>query len=435
MTDLQAAETMAPLLDAITSVPAVIPRAELIFVPGGAAKVLDSIKERARKEAATLDVSRPRDRDAMRSLAYKLRRLKTTGDDSGKDLKADLMAKVNPIDAERRVWRSEMDELIAEIIAPAEAFDAAEETRIREHEAAVADLVWPKFTDSMEPTSAEATALIDALDHMHVARQWQEFSDRAAHTRANSRNALLVARMNAETREKAEAEAARIAEEAAEAERQEAIRLQAEREAEIARQAAEAARVAAEVAAREEAAKVAAEAERARIQAERAAQAEIDRLAAEQRAATEAAEAERMRIILAAEEAEARAAAALVAEQERAAQLERDRMAAEERAKQAAAKAETDRIAAAEQAERDRLAAVETERQRVEGERLREEAATRRREEDKAHKAKVNRAARDAIVKVIDSVAGSGGDQDTTTAKAIVEAIARGEIPNVRISY
>jgi colicin import membrane protein len=262
-TDLQAAETMAPLLDAITSVPAVIPRAELIFVPGGAARVLDSIKDKARAEAAKLDVSRPKDRKAIISLSMDLRHLKVAGDESGKTLKAEYQAKITPIDAERRVWREEMDALADEIRRPVTEFEQAEETRIREHEAAVADLVWPKFNDDMEPASVEATALIDALDHMHVARQWQEFSDRAAHTRTTSRNALLVARMNAEAREKAEAEAARLAEEAAEAARQEAIRLQAEREAEIARQAAEAARMAAEAAAAEEAARVAAEADRA----------------------------------------------------------------------------------------------------------------------------------------------------------------------------
>jgi hypothetical protein len=149
----------------------------------------------------------------------------------------------------------------------------------------------------------------------------------------------------------------------------------------------------------------------------------------------EAAEAERLRIIRKAEEAERRAAAALAAERERAAQAERDRLATEERARQAAAQAKRDRIAAEERAEQQRLAAIEAERARVEGERIRQEAETRRREADKAHRAAVNRAARDAIIKVIRSVAGSSSDQETTTAKAIVEAIARMEVPRVTISY
>jgi colicin import membrane protein len=216
--DPQAAETMAPLLDAITesaNALVTIPRAELIFVPGGAKKVLDSIRDRARAAAAKFDVSRPKDRKAIISLSMDLRHLKVAGDDSGKALKAEYQAKITPIDAERRAWRDEMDALADEIRRPVTEFEAAEETRIREHEAACNDLVWPKFTDNMEPSSAEATALIDALDHMHVTRDWREFADRAAATRANSRNALLVARMNAEGREKAEAEILRLAAEEA----------------------------------------------------------------------------------------------------------------------------------------------------------------------------------------------------------------------------
>jgi hypothetical protein len=498
MTDPQAAETMAPVLGAITgNALTVVPRAELIFVPGGAEKVLASIIAKARAEAATLDVSRARDRDAMRSLAYKLRRLKTTGDESGKALKADYLAKINPIDAERRVWRDEMDVLVAEIVAPAEKFDADEAARLLAHETAIAELI--AIGDAAPGlSSAELMALIEKLAHTHPVRQWQEFEDRAGKARRNAHNALVVESGVAVAREAAEAEAARLAEEEAERQRQETARLQAEREAEIARQAAEAARLAAEAVAAEEAARVAREAEEARLAAERAAQradyhrrmlqhvkncgfgfiddqpqpigilqheltakikydeenfgdllpeaivARDEALKALQRsidesnrrqAEKEAAEAERLRIIRKAEEAERRAAAALAAERERAAQAERDRLATEERARQAAAQAKRDRIAAEERAEQQRLAAIEAERARVEGERIRQEAETRRREADKAHRAAINRAARDAIIKVIRSVAGSSSDQETTTAKAIVEAIARMEVPRVTISY
>src|ERR1700721_4145759 len=94
-------ETDAPLLGEILGAPAnalvVIPKAELMFVPGGAQKTLDSILAKARADAAKLDVSRPADRDAMRSIAYKLRRLKTAADKSGKELKKKYNKKIDPI--------------------------------------------------------------------------------------------------------------------------------------------------------------------------------------------------------------------------------------------------------------------------------------------------------------------------------------------------
>ena len=52
------------------------------------------------------------------------------------------------------------------------------------------------------------------------------------------------------------------------------------------------------------------------------------------------------------------------------------------------------------------------------------------READRAHKGRVNREARDAIQKVMGTLA-----LNTELAKHIVEAIAKGEIPHVRISY
>jgi colicin import membrane protein len=275
MNDTQGAETMAPLLDAITSAPTtdlvVIPRAELIFVPGGAEKVLSSIKAKARAEAAKLDVSRPRDRDTMRSLAYKLRRLKTTGDDSGKDLKAEYDKKIKPIDAERRVWRSEMDELIAEIIAPAEEFDAREDARIKAHEDAITEIA--AFGTEIEHLSSAALrGQIDQLDHLHPVRDWQEFQPRASFARTTARNALRLALIDAEAREKEEAEEEERRIVAEVAHQAELKRLQAEREAEIARQAAETARAAAEQVAAEEAARVAREAAEREAAAKLAAQ-------------------------------------------------------------------------------------------------------------------------------------------------------------------
>lgn len=100
-----------------------------------------------------------------------------------------------------------------------------------------------------------------------------------------------------------------------------------------------------------------------------------------------------------------------------------------------AAEAERQKKLAADKAEALRLAAIKEEQDRVEGLRIQQEAETRRREADKQHRARINREARDAIVKAINSVKGSSSEPEMTAAKAIVEAIAKGEVPNVRITY
>jgi hypothetical protein len=137
-------------------------------------------------------------------------------------------------------------------------------------------------------------------------------------------------------------------------------------------------------------------------------------------------------------------------EKERAAEVEQARIAA------AAAEAEAAKARealAAEQAERRRLEAIESERRqkeadeaaRIERERLQAaaaEAAERKRQENRNHQAAVNRNAADAMLDTI-YVATPGlkpTEKDfrlfaTTIAKAIVTAIAKGEIPAVTINY
>ena len=191
--------------------------------------------------------------------------------------------------------------------------------------------------------------------------------------------AEAAAREEAERIAAAEAEAVRLAAEQAEAARlaaEAAAREEAERiaaaEAEAARLAAEQAeaeRLAAEEAARQEAERIAAaEAEAARLAAE---QAEAERLATEEAARQEAeriaaAEAEAVRLV--AEQAEAERQAA-----EEAARVEAERIAAEE--------AEAARLAA-EQAEAERLAAEEA--VRLEAERIATEQAERQAAEEAA---------------------------------------------------
>lgn len=132
-------------------------------------------------------------------------------------------------------------------------------------------------------------------------------------------------------------------------------------------------------------------AERARAEAERAAHAEAAKVAAN-------AENERLR-----------------AEREKV-QAERAAREAVERAEQAAARAKAD----AEEA-------VQNERLRVERENAAAAREAARREADKKHRAAINNTARDALV-----VAGGLTPEQATT---VITAIAKGLVPNVKISY
>lgn len=170
----------------------------------------------------------------------------------------------------------------------------------------------------------------------------------------------------------------------------------------------------------------AAELERLRLEQARRAQEDHDRMIAEQ-AAEAARMAEQERMTKEREQAER----AAYESQQRELQAKRDaelaeqrRIESEERAKQAAIeaaeKAKADAVAAAERAaqdERDRMAAEQAEAKRLADARA----------ADKEHRIQINRAA------LVDLIAQAGLDEEQ--AKAVVTAIAKGNIRNVKIFY
>lgn len=89
-------------------------------------------------------------------------------------------------------------------------------------------------------------------------------------------------------------------------------------------------------------------------------------------------------------------------------------------------KAKTEAIEAKARAEREIEEAAQVERDRMEQERIAEEASAKKREADKQHRAKINNAVVDALV-----VAGLS----EASAKKVVTAIAKGQVPHIRIAY
>lgn len=190
---------------------------------------------------------------------------------------------------------------------------------------------------------------------------------------AHRAKAAALESLNAQLvkREKHEGELAEIAKFNAE----KAVREQQERDAAIAREAAD----------------------KARIEAEQKATAERDAAAKREQEAAAAAERRELELKLQAEQAE------------------REKLLATQRAEQA----ERDSAARAE-------AAAESERQRQAAEQAEEARQTALREADKKHKSKVMGAAKEAIMSM---------NVSEELAKAIVLKIARGEVPNITISF
>jgi hypothetical protein len=115
------------------------------------------------------------------------------------------------------------------------------------------------------------------------------------------------------------------------------------------------------------------------------------------------------------ERATREAEAAAKREKDEAAKAQRE---AEERTRRAEAQAE--------QAKRDAVAAVERERQRVADEAERVRQAEERREANKRHCGKINR-------EIVECLVGLGLPE--TVAKNVVVAMAKGEVPHVKVAY
>lgn len=383
----------------------------VIFTPEGT----DDILARLRKEAKSHlpDISSPDGREQIRSLAYKIAKSKTYLDDMGKDLVSGWKEQSKLVDAERKRIRDTLDDLKDEVRAPLTEWENREKDRVAVHEACLLRFDDAVRFDLPHPPSADVQKRLDGIDELY-AREWQEFAKRAqiAHDAAHKRLNDVLATSQKHEFEQAELERLR---------REDVERKQRERDEQIKAEAAAKAKDEAEAEA-----KAAADAEAHRVKAvQDQAEQERQRLQGEKEAAEmETAEADAR----ARKAEEERLAAVTKAEDDRKAaaeQAELARLAAE-------AKAASDAEAAAEKAEHDREAAVQAERNRVEEARKAEAEATARREADKKHRAKVNNEALAALGIVL---TGDGLLTAGAAAKAVVEAIAKGDIPHIKINY
>lgn len=343
---------------------------------------------RAEIDAFVPDVSTKKGRDAIASIAHKVAKSKTYLDGVGKELVDRLKEQPKLVDAERKRMRELLDGWKEEVRLPLTEWEQAEEKRVADLQARVAEFDAQRDTAGL--SANEIQFRIDATETIAIDDSWQEYATEAAHKK-DAVLAHLRSELQRQAKYEAEqAELARLRAEAAERDRiaaeEKAKREQEERE----RQAAERARAEAELkAAREQAA------------AEAKAKAEI-----------EAAERRELEAKLAAERAE------------------KEKLEAEQRAQAAVEKAEADRIAAEMRAAEEKAAAekraVEAERQRQEEEKQRLAEEERKREANKRHAAKINNEALAAFIE---------GGMTSDQAKLAVTLIAKRAIPHVSISY
>jgi hypothetical protein len=198
-----------------------IPEARLQAVfaaPDGLVPIVEAIEPLVRQ--FTPDMSTAKGRTAVRSLAHKVTRSKTFLDDLGKGLVADLKALPKRIDDNRKVMRDRLEALAVEARQPLTDY----EERIEEYQnrlKMLADMP-VQYTHS---TSAEIKRGIDKLAEMPTsAAQWEEFQPQAEELKTRTLQTLGDMHRAKWQSEQEAAELARLRDEKAERDRQDAIR-------------------------------------------------------------------------------------------------------------------------------------------------------------------------------------------------------------------
>ncbi|WP_375156290.1 hypothetical protein AB7933_26580 [Pseudomonas sp. NT2] len=368
--------------------------APAIYVAGGLSQFFEAVKAEVTTEVPDLKTAKGRARIA--SLAATVSKSKAAVEKPGRDYLKRLKEMPKVVEAELREFVTKMDRLRDTTRQPLTDWENAEQARKDRHVDNI-QAIKDMEVFGATPTAAAVAQVIVQLEAIELGDSWEEFLPEAAQAKDRTLS-LLRAMQNERTQY--------------EAEQAELVRLRAESEAQAQRDRDAAIAQAAADQARREAAE---RAETERLAAARREQDLLDQAAAAQRAAAQAvldaeaaAERQRMRLELQAEQARA-----------------------------AAAQAESSRLSAEQRAEQDRAAAAQRQEQAVEqarqNELARQAAAVafeleqaQAREADEAHRRAINRAALDAFI---------AGGMPEECAKQAVKLIAQRKIPAVSISY
>ncbi|HIQ35480.1 MAG TPA: hypothetical protein EYH52_12815 [Acinetobacter venetianus] len=342
---------------------------------GGTDELFEHIAQEVRSHVP--DVTTKKGRDAIGSLAMKVSKSKTLIEKCGKELVAEQKAQIKLIDDDRIAIVKKFDQLRDEILAPRDAWEKAEEDRVKNHQDAIEKI--KNIDEAFTQHSSQIAAYISNIESVVIDSSFEEFEQEAKIAKFETLEKLRTALVAREKYEAEQAELERLRKEQLERE-------QRERDERIAKEAAD----------------------KARIEAEAKALAEQRRVEREKQEAQEKAEREQRE----AAEREAR----LKAEKEAA-------LLREEQLKQQAIERE-------KQAEIDRKNAVEQERLRIEREQADKEEAERKAEEARLANVEHMRSINQEILNKLCAIG-----LDESQAKAVITAIARNQIPHVSIKY
>jgi hypothetical protein len=187
---------------------------------------------RAEIDAFEPDLSTAASRKAIASIAYKVAQSKARIDDAGKLLVAKQKEIPNKIDATRRRVRDTLDAWRDEVRKPLTDWEAVEADRVSRHNEVLAWFAEMAKADPMVQSAGELSESLDTVRGVVIGEHCQEFIT----DYARGRDAAIVGLERAiAARNKHEAEQAELAR----LRKAEAVRMQQEREAQIARDAAE----------------------------------------------------------------------------------------------------------------------------------------------------------------------------------------------------
>jgi len=354
-------------------------------------EAVQDILSKIEKEAKSVipDISTDQGRKSIASMAYKVARTKTALDDLGKDLTETARKQIDAVNKGRKEIRDRLDVLKDEVRAPLTEFEEREKRRIAEREDRIQAIInLNRFEFLIQPSSQDIADNLDIALKLYETSDdgtpynWEEFQYRAEEAYKKTIASLKTRYEAVIKREEEAAELEKLRKEKEEREKR-------EHEERIA--------------------------ENARLEAERKALAEAALVAAKAKAEQERIQAEKLAAEQALIEAEKKA--------------EQDRKEAVERERKAKEQAEIDRIAAEKKAAEEKEAAVQAERDRQEAEKKAEQDAIAKREADTKHRARINGEARDDIKFALSD----GYSEEPATA--IVTAIVKGQIRNVKINY
>lgn len=203
----------------------------------GIQAIVDQIK--AQVSSIVPDVTTPKGRKEIASLAYKVAQSKSAIDAEGKKLKEQYTVVTNKIDADRKFARDELDAERDRIRKPLTDWENAEKDRVAKHEGAIRAIksLYDENTAFQELHVIRGS--IFDLENFNIDESFEEYEEQAKLAKFETLEKLRTALVACEKADAERAELERLRQ--AEIERQ-----QKERDEKIAREAADKARVEAE---------------------------------------------------------------------------------------------------------------------------------------------------------------------------------------------